>query len=459
MRRIPFSMAGAALAGVVLIACGSDDKAAATGASGGAAGASGGGGAGIAGASGNGGVTGSGGGGPVTTNSCDVAASALVSAWTADSHFCMIRYASNITHPRGLLFAPNGDLLVAGNDDVTILYDADGDRVSGASERSTFTAVPGGNHGVALTGTHLYASSPTTVYRWTYTAGQRTATGDAETIVSGIAPGGHSTRTLLVDSQNRLYVSIGSAGNVDSASGTTPPANRALIRRYDLANVPSGGYQASDGELFASGLRNEVGLTMDSQGRLWGVENGRDNLLGSDHYDNPAEEVNLFDVARPGRNYGYPFCWSEGLWTDALAKGPGTQHLDNDMPGSFTEGTCQDPNIVVPPAFSLRAHLAPLDIVEYAGNAYPAEFRGNLFVTSHGSWNRESGQVGRLILRLRMTNGMPSQVDNFLGEANAGNLREGRWGVRPVGIRVDPNGLLTFTDDSSDTVNKIGYRP
>jgi glucose/arabinose dehydrogenase len=465
-------MLGAVLAGVALTACGGDENAA-SGANGGSSGASGAGGsAGNVGASGNGGATGNGGaagkggsvgtggGGPVTlTNTCDVASSALVDAWTADSHFCMIRYASNVTNARDLLFAPNGDLFVAGGGDVKVLYDSNGDGLSGANERSTFTAVPEGNHGVALTATHLYASSTTTVYRWTYTSGQRTATGNAETVVSGIGTGGHSTRTLLIDSQNRLYVSIGSAGNLDSATGTTPPQSRALIRRYDLGNIPSGGYQVSDGELFAAGLRNEVGINMDSQGRLWGVENGRDNLLGNAHYDNPAEEVNLFDTAKPGRNYGYPFCWSEGLWTGALAKGPGTQHLDSEMPGSFTESSCQDPNIVVPPAFALRAHLAPLDIVEYTGNAYPAEFRGNMFVTSHGSWNRESGQVGHLILRLRMTNGTPSQVDNFLGESNNGNLREGSWGVRPVGIRVDPDGLLTFTDNSTGTVNKIGYKP
>jgi glucose/arabinose dehydrogenase len=257
----------------------------------------------------------------------------------------------------------------------------------------------------------------------------------------------------------RLYVSIGSASNVDAATGTTPPPDRALIRRYNLSSIPAGGYQAGDGERFASGLRNEVGMTFDSQGRLWGVENGRDNLLGDAHYDNPAEEVHLFDTAMAGRNYGYPFCWSEGIWTDPLARGPGTQHLDMDMPGAFTEAMCQNANIVVPPVFPMRAHLAPLDIVEYTGTAYPAEFRGNLFVTSHGSWNSEGSQVGRLVIRLRMTNGMPTAADNFLGELSGGNLREGRWAVRPVSIRVDPAGLLTFSDDATGTVNKIGYRP
>jgi glucose/arabinose dehydrogenase len=374
-----------------------------------------------------------------------------------------------VSQARGIVFAPNGDLLVAGNARVLVLYDADGNGVSDANERSTFAMVPrdtsNNNHGVALTDTHLYASSETTVYRWTYTAGQRTSTGTPETVVRGIGTGGHTTRTLLVDSQNRLYVSIGSASNVDPATGTTPPASRAQIRRFDLSAIPAGGYAATDGELFAAGLRNEVGLSFDSQGRLWGVENGRDDIVppGGDnttHYDNPAEEVNLFDPARPGRMYGYPFCWSEGIWSSPMAKGTGTQHLDPDNPGGFTEAMCQNTTMVVPPAFGLRAHLAPLDVVEYAGTAYPAGFGGSLFVTSHGSWDRQNSQVGRLIIRLQLgTNGMPMQADNFLGELNGGALREGAWNIRPVSIRVDPAGLLTFTDDNMGTVNKIGYRP
>ena len=40
-----------------------------------------------------------------------------------------------------------------------------------------------------------------------------------------------------------------------------------------------------------------------------------------------------------------------------------------------------------------------------------------------------------------------------------GSLREGQWSVRPVSVEVDPAGLLTFSDDASGTINKIGYRP
>jgi glucose/arabinose dehydrogenase len=194
------------------------------------------------------------------------------------------------------------------------------------------------------------------------------------------------------------------------------------------------------------------------------VENGRDDLQfgGSDiHYDNPAEEVNLFDPAHPGRNYGFPFCWSEGLaFAHPYAKGPGTQHLDPDVPGAFSEARCQDPSVVVPPAFALGAHLAPLDIVEYTGHGYPSDLVGDLFVTSHGSWNREIAQVGRMIIRMRMGPSGPAKAEPFVAEANPdGGRSEGTWNLRPVSIRVDPEGLLTFSDDSSGSVNKIGYRP
>jgi len=107
----------------------------------------------------------------------------------------------------------------------------------------------------------------------------------------GGAPSGHRTRTLAFDSSGRLYVSIGSADNVDEDSF------RARIRRFDLNNVTLP-VDFVDGEVFADGLRNEVGLAFDRHNVLWGVENGadklyRDDLGGDIHNDNPAEEVIL----------------------------------------------------------------------------------------------------------------------------------------------------------------------
>jgi len=79
-------------------------------------------------------------------------------------------------------------------------------------------------------------------------------------------------------------------------------------------------------------MRNEVGFNYDNQGRIWGVENGIDNLdrpdLGPNLvFNNPGEEVNLFidDPSQYNRFYGYPYCWSELFLPPATAKGPGTQ--------------------------------------------------------------------------------------------------------------------------------------
>jgi glucose/arabinose dehydrogenase len=402
---------------------------------------------------------------PPPPDSCsNVPPAAIVrSVFTADPHYCLISYALDMRGARQLAVAPNGDLFLAGTSTIWILPDDNGDGISDASEAHAFAFLDPLNHGLGVTATHVYASSPTTVYRWPYTAGAREATGPVETVVDGIETGGHTTRTLVIDAQTRLYVSIGSASNVDApADPNTPPASRAQIRRYDLSSIPVGGYTAAAGELFASGLRNEVGLFIDSRGRMWGVENGRDNLMvgGDIHYDNPAEEVNLFDVNRPGRNYGYPFCWSEGIWMDAMAKGPRAQHLDPDQPGAFTEAKCQDANVVVSPAFALAAHLAPLDIVEYRGGGYPSEMSGDLFVASHGSWNREIAQVGRTIIRLKMGGSGPTEAVNFLGQSDgAGALAQGAWDIRPVSIRVDRAGLLTFSSDATSAVYKIGYKP
>ncbi len=386
-------------------------------------------------------------------------------AWTADPHFCLYKYADTLAGARQIALAPNGDLFVSVAGEVWVAYDANGDGISAIDEHERFSSVAGANHGLALTATHLYVSSDTTVFRFPYVAGLHTTTATPEVVVQGIDSGGHTSRTLLVDGKNRLYVNIGSASNVDApATPQTPPASRAQIRRYDLRTIPAGGYAAMGGELFAAGLRNEVGLSLDSQGRMWGVENGRDNLMlgGADiHYDNPAEEVNLFDTERPGRNYGYPFCWSEGIWTGTGAKGPGTQHLDPDQPGGFTEARCQDAALVVPPAFALGAHLAPLDIIEYRGKGYPVEYAGNLFVTAHGSWNREIGAVGRTIIRLRMGGGRPTAAETFVGQAGGADAGpvEGGWGVRPVSMLIDGAGLLTFSDDLGGSIHKLGYRP
>jgi glucose/arabinose dehydrogenase len=275
--------------------------------------------------------------------------------------------------------------------------------------------------------------------------------------VSGIPGGGHSARPLAFDSQGRLYVSVGSASNVD---GATDIVLRAQIRRFSLpASLPLNGLAYDSGEIVATGMRNESGIYIDAQDRLWGVENGRDNLADADfngdiHNDNPGEEINLVD-GQGAQLYGYPYCYSEHILSGGL--GPGTQWADQSVGDLLqTDAFCQTPSKVHPPAYVMPAHWAPLGIIQYTGHALP--YTGDLLVGSHGSWNREPAS-GRVIARARLQGTMVTDLTVLVGEKGAsGQLLQGTWNVRPVDLRQGPDEALYVSDDLGGRVLRIGYQ-
>jgi glucose/arabinose dehydrogenase len=247
--------------------------------------------------------------------------------------FCAKAFKKDLKKPRGLEVTPQGDILVVergtSTANILLLHDDDGDQV--AEGKTVLVEQAGLNHGLAYRDGFIYASSSTTVFRWPFTSGTRTPiAAAAETVVhsmnadgQGGAPLGHTTRTLVFDAPGRLYISIGSAGNVDSDS------YRSRIRRFSMLSLPAGGIAFQAGEVFADGLRNEVGLAFDGTGVLWGVENGADNLnradLGGDiTNENPAEELNRFPEAEKGKHWGYPYCFSEYRLPLGTGQGPGT---------------------------------------------------------------------------------------------------------------------------------------
>ena len=222
---------------------------------------------------------------------------------------------------------------------------------------------------------------------------------------------------------------------------------RSRIRRFNISNIPTGGIDfVTSGELFADGLRNEVGLAFDIHGRLWGVvENGADNLIRDDlggdiHTDNPAEELNLFDQAL-GSHYGYPYCFTEySLPKSVSQNGKGTIWA---WPSFMNDGTHDDSwcrSNTVHPALSMQAHSAPLGIAFYNSSKYidptciennvlpfPKSMHGDAFIAFHGSWNREPA-TGYKIVRVPMKDGKPAvqePIDFFaIMEARPNGLLE-----------------------------------
>ena len=296
----------------------------------------------------------------------------------------------------------------------------------------------------------------------------------------GGAARGHRTRTLIFDDKDRLYVSVGSVGNVDSDS------SRSRIRRFNMSlfTAESGPFDFIKAEVFADGVRNEVGLAFDTYGVLWGVENGADQLnrfpnnnptrsdLPNDIYnDNPAEELNRFPEENAGRYYGYPDCWTEYKLPDKYARGRGTQW---QWPGrKKKDAWCNNPENVVQPLVAMQAHSAPLGLVFYKGvtgsdcarkhpSPMPEEYIGDIFIGFHGSWNRKI-PTGYKVVRIPMDkNGMPvagvaTEPIDLIKHNGAG----AKWptGFRPVDVVFDTCGRLLISSAKSNEVYILGSSP
>jgi glucose/arabinose dehydrogenase len=392
----------------------------------------------------------------VRASTCLGPAAAVLANAGLPPGYCAWTWANSLGAPRGIARNPAGDILVvdqtAGR--ILLLHDDNHDGVSDSGERVVLATTSGLDHGIALSAGYLYASSATTVYRWAYTGGRQPLV-TPQTVVSGIPSGGHSTRTLLFDRDGNLYVSVGSASNLDTN------IDRSRILKYAAASLGTPSTFAQ-GEAFATGLRNEVGLALDAQGRVWGVENGSDNLsrtdLGGDiHIDNPGEELNLF--AQPGRFYGYPYCWTEYSLPATVGLGRGTQWA---YPSTMDDGThsdawCRMATNNVPPAMVMQAHSAPLDIKFYGGGAFPADMDGTAIVTFHGSWNRTTA-TGYKVVRVPFgANGLPSgEPTPLLEYSGTGDTGTG-WPHRPVGIETGSDGRLYITSDASGVIIAIGH--
>ncbi|CAL8072892.1 unnamed protein product [Orchesella dallaii] len=367
-------------------------------------------------------------------------------------------YAS-VSSARGLFMDETGDLLVSSTSSrITSVYEVNGEVQTSILLQNTDLRL---NHGIACYSGYLYASSSVTTYRWPFTPGQRTEiTETAEVVIKNMPPAGHATRTLIFDDAGILYISVGSGTNVDQDS------SRARIRRFNISSIPNGGIEFDSGEVFADGLRNEVGLAFDGEGILWGVQNGadelhRDDLGGDIHNTNPADEMTKFDQPL-GTFYGYPYCWT----VDQLANHEhGEQFAWPDFltDGIHSDAWCKNVSNNRPPTLPLPAHYAALGITFYDGSvcnssagALPCSMTGDAFVAFHGSWNREPAEgyrVSRIPIdpQTRLPTGEILDVMYEPDPAGCGRC------LQPVNLVFNKQGHLLVSADSSSEIFRITY--
>ena len=326
-------------------------------------------------------------------------------------------FQTGLRDPRMMAIGPDGHLYVAerGAGRIVRLPDEDGDGLSDGIE----VAADGLNAPSSIDfyeDGSLYVGETTRVLRLRE-SDQPGVFEQAEVVIDGLPSGGHSTRTVLFSPDwESLFVSIGSSCNVCIEEDE----RRAAIVRYN----PDGAGE----EIYAEGLRNAVGITFrPGTKELWATNNGRD-WLGDDQ---PPETIYL--VAE-GDDTGWPRCHAGRI-------------VDPDY---GEEGACEGIKV---PAVEMQAHSAPLGLAFYTGEQFPEEYRGDLFVAFHGSWNR-SVPTGYKIVRIPMEDGQPGPVEDFA----AGWLRAdgSQWG-RSVDVLTAPEGSLFVSDDGGGTIYRIFY--
>ena len=226
----------------------------------------------------------------------------------------------------------------------------------------------------------------------------------------------HGWRYMAFGPDDKLYVAIGAPCNV-----CEPGDPYAAMLRMNA--------DGTGRETFARGIRNSVGFDWSPvDGALWFTDNGRD-MLGDDI---PPDELNR--APRAGMHFGYPYCH-------------GGEIAD---PEYGARRKCTE---FEPPAQKLGPHVASLGMRFYTGTMFPADYRNQIFIAEHGSWNR-SKKIGYRIALVRVKDGKAVAYESF---ASGWLQGESAWG-RPADVLVLPDGSLLVADDHAGAIYRISYR-
>lgn len=228
--------------------------------------------------------------------------------------------------------------------------------------------------------------------------------------------GHHGWKFIAFGPDGKLYVPVGAPCNI-----CDPGDPYASILRMNA--------DGSGREVFARGIRNSVGFDWSpTDGALWFTDNGRD-MLGDDI---PPDELNR--APRAGMHFGYPYCHSGDI--------PDPEHGGRRACDEFE-----------PPRQRLGPHVAGLGMRFYTGSMFPEEYRNQIFIAEHGSWNR-SRKIGYRIALVRVKDGRARSYESF---ASGWLQGESAWG-RPADLLMLPDGSLLVSDDHAGAIYRIRHR-
>ena len=234
----------------------------------------------------------------------------------------------------------------------------------------------------------------------------------------------HTARVCAIGPDNKLYIQLGQPFNV-------PPADKLEgFTKNGIGGIIRMNRDGTGREVFASGLRNPVGMDFNpANGDLWSNDNQVDGMGD----DIPPGELNR--ITGPGQNFGFPWYGGGSVRT--------VEYKDSEPPAD-----------AVAPAIETVAHAADLGLVFYTGDKFPEKYRGGIFTTQHGSWNRTVPMGARVLFTAVNADGTAGQQEVFAeGWLNA----DGEYVGRPVGLALLRDGSMLVSDDFAGAVYRISY--
>jgi len=373
---------------------------------------------------------------------------------TLQPGFCALVVAESIGNARHLVVLENGDIIVAArgaSGGVRLLRDTTGD--GKADIVRSFG--PGPGTGIAFAGEYLYFAMDGAVVRWHWNIGQLEPPTNPDTVVSGLTNRrSHAAKGIAIGSDGMLYVNIGAPSNSCQVQDRAPESpGQDPCPLLDIAggiwrfDPRRGGQTQTDGQRYATGLRNAMALAVDpGTGSLFAAQHGRDQLAAhwSKLYNEaqsaelPAEEIFRIE---PGGDYGWPYCYYDWRRRQKV--------LQPEYGGDGrTVGRCES---VPKPVVAFPGHWAPNGLAFYNSRQFPLKYRGGLFVAFHGSWNRApQPQAGYKVMFVPIARGVATGPAEVFADGFAGAVVTPQGARhRPTGLAVGPDGSLYVTSDQN----------
>jgi glucose/arabinose dehydrogenase len=341
-----------------------------------------------------------------------------------------------LKNPRLIRTAPNGDMFLAESGPGRILVFRGITSDGKPQTTETFASGLTRPFGIAFyppgpDPKYVYVGNTNSVVRFPYQNGDLKARGGPDTVIANIPSGaerlgggGHWTRDVAFSADGKkMYIAVGSRGNIADTDSDKS--------EYHRANILEANPDGSDLRVYASGIRNPVGIAFDpATGVLWTSVNERDDIGD----DLPPDYITH---VQEGGFYGWPWYYI-GPNEDPRLKGKHPELKDK----------------VIVPDVLLEPHNASLELTFYEARQFPEKYRGGIFAAEHGSWNR-SVRTGYEVVFVPLANGKASgEYQDFVTGFVAPDGKV--WG-RPVGVAVAKDGSLMVTDDGSNSIWRISY--